>query len=72
MKRLGVYMKKKSLGGGGLKLWAFHPSPPCTFKWNSPEGSVLYTTAANELNSLKYITLSYQYVHEWSIFQPPT
>ena len=26
MKKLGVYMKKKSLGGGGgLKLWAFHP-----------------------------------------------
>ena len=28
MKKLGVYMKKKSWGGGGLKLWAFHPPPP--------------------------------------------
>ena len=29
---------KKIIGGGGLKLCAFHPPPPpCTFKWNSPD-----------------------------------
>ena len=32
MKKLGVYMKKYHLGGGGgLKLWAFHPPPPHLF-----------------------------------------
>ena len=32
------------IGGGGLKLWAFHPPPPpppCIFKWNSPNVSAM-------------------------------
>ena len=33
--KIGGLHEKKSLGGGCLKLWAFHP--PCVFKWNSPD-----------------------------------
>ena len=38
MKKLGVYMRKKSWGGGESEIVSVPPPPPppCTFKWNSP------------------------------------
>ena len=52
MKKIGGLHEKKIIGGGGLKLWAFHPPPPpppCTFKWNSPYKKVA-TLATTEIS----------------------